>query len=561
MLAELCALTGWQRDHARKARRVAVKTKRVERKRKRCGPVDGPEVLAPLRKVWAVRGGPAGKRLTAFLGEIVGRLRVCGELDIDDATAAKLCAMSAATIDRRLACEREKMQLKGHSLTKPGALLKRQIPIRTWRRTGTTPQTRAATHAWRLVPDLDRDRYRHRLDRAPRGAQHGAQVGDRRVGRGPGGVPAPVLGIDSGGEFINDQLLRFGQDNTITFTRLRPRTTAPTWRRRTGRRCAWRSGTTVTAQSRNCCCSTRATHRWAADQLHLTASEAGVQTAGACNLGLKLGFQRSVVAAYNVTRRLHSCRVSELDSRRETCPVGFAASHQRAVEVGALAKLRGVSFGKTEQTILETAGELFDRKGFNQTSLQDIADEIGMARPSLYHYFDNREQILAAGIDLVTKQRDAVTEALRELDGDPLQRLNALMLGLGTLITEHPVWVRITLRDEAALPEEARVRDRESRLAFFELLVETLKAAGEVGYLRAHDERATAMTIVSALSGLQGHYAATTDTSPEEATRLTVDVILHGIVDPSRRPGTPIERGLQLIRDGLALIERANPPS
>jgi hypothetical protein len=49
-------------------------------------------------KVGAVLYGPVGKRLTAFLGEIVGR--ACGELDIDDATAAKLCAMPAATIDR-----------------------------------------------------------------------------------------------------------------------------------------------------------------------------------------------------------------------------------------------------------------------------------------------------------------------------------------------------------------------------------------------------------------------------------------------------------------------------
>lgn len=222
-----------------------------------------------------------------------------------------------------------------------------------------------------------------------------------------------------------------------------------------------------------------------------------------------------------------------------------------------MTKPRGVSFGKMEQAIVETAGELFDRKGFNQTSLQDIADAIGMARPSLYHYFNNREQILAAGVDLLTKQRDAITQQLRELDGDPIQRLTSLMLGLGTLISEHPVWVRILLRDEVALPEDTRVRDRESRLAFLDLLTETLREGSELGYLRAHDERAVALTIISALSGLQGHYAATADTSPEEATQLAVDVILHGVVEPTRRPGTPVERGLALIREGMEIIHRS----
>ena len=184
-----------------------------------------------------------------------------------------------------------------------------------------------------------------------------------------------------------------------------------------------------------------------------------------------------------------------------------------------------------------------------------------MARPSLYHYFSNREQILAAGIDQLSKRRDAMVDDLRALDGDPVQRLTALMLGLGTLISEHPVWVRILLRDEAALPEDTGLRDRESRLAFLELLVDTLKDGGKLGYLRAHDERATALTIISALSGLQGHYAASTDTSPEEATRLTVDVILHGVLDPTPRPGSPMERGLQLIREGTELIQRASSPS
>ena len=40
--------------------------------------------------------------------------------------------MSAATIDRKLAGERAKLTLRGRSHTKPGTLLKSQIPIRTW---------------------------------------------------------------------------------------------------------------------------------------------------------------------------------------------------------------------------------------------------------------------------------------------------------------------------------------------------------------------------------------------------------------------------------------------
>jgi len=89
--------------------------------------------MVALRKVLGRDGRLGGKRMAPFLVEIVGQLRACGELDLDDVTAAKLCAMSAATIDRGLAGERMRLQLKGRSGTKPGSLLKLSgIPIRTW---------------------------------------------------------------------------------------------------------------------------------------------------------------------------------------------------------------------------------------------------------------------------------------------------------------------------------------------------------------------------------------------------------------------------------------------
>jgi hypothetical protein len=133
MLDELCALTGWHRDHARKAlRQAAAPGPVVPRPRRARRPVYGEEVVGALRTVWVVLDAPAGKRLAPFLPEITGRLRACGELLVDDQTAAALVRMPAATIDRRLAADRHRMRLKGRSVTKPGSLLKSQIPIRTW---------------------------------------------------------------------------------------------------------------------------------------------------------------------------------------------------------------------------------------------------------------------------------------------------------------------------------------------------------------------------------------------------------------------------------------------
>ena len=70
--------------------------------------------------------------MAPYLAEIVLRLERLGELTIDDEVMRKLAGISPATIDRMLAPERKRYQPRARSQTKPGTLLKHQIPIRTF---------------------------------------------------------------------------------------------------------------------------------------------------------------------------------------------------------------------------------------------------------------------------------------------------------------------------------------------------------------------------------------------------------------------------------------------
>jgi len=130
ILTELVELTRWHRDYARAALRVAL-TLKVVKPRAGRAPTCGPAATRALVKCWAVLRAPAGKRLAPTLGVLVPLLRRDNELNLTDAEAALLVRMSAATIDRRLAPERAKLMSRGRSHTKPGTLLKSQIPIRT----------------------------------------------------------------------------------------------------------------------------------------------------------------------------------------------------------------------------------------------------------------------------------------------------------------------------------------------------------------------------------------------------------------------------------------------
>ena len=64
--------------------------------------------------------------------ELIAKLEQFGELRLAPITKEKLLRISAATVDRLLQPERRKQQLRRRSHTKPGTLLKHQIPIRTF---------------------------------------------------------------------------------------------------------------------------------------------------------------------------------------------------------------------------------------------------------------------------------------------------------------------------------------------------------------------------------------------------------------------------------------------
>ena len=123
ILDAVCAVTGWHRDHARKAIRLALADKptRPRRPREPVRVYDDAAVEV-LTRCWAVLDGPTGKRLRPALPGLIANLSSHGHLaGIDPATIDQVLAMSAATIDRRLAAARTGLVArKPISHTRPG---------------------------------------------------------------------------------------------------------------------------------------------------------------------------------------------------------------------------------------------------------------------------------------------------------------------------------------------------------------------------------------------------------------------------------------------------------
>lgn len=231
ILDELCALTLWHRDHARKALRQALVLKQVKPRPPRV-PVYGEDVIEALRFCWAVQGTPCGRLLAAALPDLVPRLRRFKELSIEDGTAALLLKIAPATIDRRLKADRGKLDPRGRSHTKPGTLLKDSIPMRTWAEwddavpgfveidlVGHEGGNSRGEFCFTLtITDISTGWTETRSVRNKAQKWVFAAIQEATAA-----FPFPILGIDSdnGSEFINWGLLRWCEQEQLTFTRSR----------------------------------------------------------------------------------------------------------------------------------------------------------------------------------------------------------------------------------------------------------------------------------------------------------------------------------------------------
>lgn len=231
ILDELCATTGWHRDHARKALRQALVLKPVRARPPR-PPLYGEPVIEALRFCWAVQGTPCGRLLAAALPDLVPRLRRFKELRIDAGTAAQLLTIAPATIDRRLKADRAKLEPRGRSHTKPGTLLKDSIQVRTWAEwddavpgfveidlVGHEGGNNQGEFCFTLdITDIATGWTETRSVRNKAQKWVFAAIKDATAA-----FPFPILGIDSdnGSEFINWELFRWCEQEKLTFTRSR----------------------------------------------------------------------------------------------------------------------------------------------------------------------------------------------------------------------------------------------------------------------------------------------------------------------------------------------------
>jgi AcrR family transcriptional regulator len=197
--------------------------------------------------------------------------------------------------------------------------------------------------------------------------------------------------------------------------------------------------------------------------------------------------------------------------------------------------------------VYRAAAQIILRKGFDATSVNDIANALGMTKAGLYHYISGKKELLFDIMNFGLDELDEEVAAPAHAIPDAEARLRFMISTHARLVTRGQGAITILVDEITALtPAQSRKITRRKREYFDHLrgLLDELKSQGK---LQDVDTTAATFSLLGMINWLSRWFrqdgALTADHAAAEITKIA----LHGILRPDARSS---RRGLRVVKSG-----------
>ncbi len=180
------------------------------------------------------------------------------------------------------------------------------------------------------------------------------------------------------------------------------------------------------------------------------------------------------------------------------------------------------------EAVLRTAARLFNAKGYHATSLDEVAVALNVTKPTIYHYFANKDEIL---FECTRRGLDAIVAAARAATaqgGTAADRLRVLLMTYASCMLDDYCMLVARTQDNQLSPD-SRAQFRALKREIDGHLRQVIADGVADGSLAVADVRIAAFAMASALNGLGSWFNPEGPHSVEETARLAVSTLLDGV--------------------------------
>lgn len=185
--------------------------------------------------------------------------------------------------------------------------------------------------------------------------------------------------------------------------------------------------------------------------------------------------------------------------------------------------------GYDRQTLVDLCVKVFNRHGYDATSMGMLATELGISKSAIYHHVKTKEEILQSALAEALGGLEAVMETAENTDGPATSKIEALIIGaVHVLIEKQPsVTLLLRLRGNSEVETDAlkRRRNLTNRLAS---LIATAQAEETVR--DTVDPQTMARLIFGTINSIADWYQPEKSANAQETGRALAGLVFHGVL-------------------------------
>lgn len=185
--------------------------------------------------------------------------------------------------------------------------------------------------------------------------------------------------------------------------------------------------------------------------------------------------------------------------------------------------------------VVAAAAQLFQRRGYQNTTIDDIAKHLGIAKPTVYQYVNGKGSLLEEIVGQVLARIAEEHRLALESSNDPEEQLRRLVRGYVRTVAEMRTHYRIFLGEEKELPPRTRRRFQEASREMADEFAGLLRRCIDGGVLRSDvDPEIASFLIIGALVSASRWYDPT---GPLDAEAFADEAmaLVEGYMAPKRR--------------------------
>jgi AcrR family transcriptional regulator len=153
------------------------------------------------------------------------------------------------------------------------------------------------------------------------------------------------------------------------------------------------------------------------------------------------------------------------------------------------------------ERIVRAAASLFRQKGYNATSMRDIAEAVGMSKAGLYHHYRTKEELLTTiaqvGTDALMHQLDAA----KNLNADPAERLRQFFRMRMQVIADQKDILTVIWQERPVIGQAGFAKVAQRLEAYRASLTDMISEARQAGAIRADIDPHLLMLAIDGMTG------------------------------------------------------------